>query len=71
MENNENKIFGKIFNSVELINEDHLDVILQTMDEESSLFFLIESIKMAYNRNVYTIGEVEVISKAIRVISKK
>ena len=41
MENNENKIFGKIFNSVELINEDHLDVILQTMDEESSLFFLI------------------------------
>jgi hypothetical protein len=71
MENNENKIFGKIFDSVELISEEHLDLILQNMDKESSLFFMVEAIKMAYSRQIYSIGEVEVLSKAIRVINKQ
>ena len=41
------------------------------MNREQALFFLVESIKLAYKSNIYTIGEVEVISKSIRVLSDK
>ena len=68
--NTENKPFGKLFNSVELQSEDHLDMILQTMNKDSAFYLLIQSVKFAYLSGVYTMGEVEVLSKAIRTLSK-
>lgn len=62
--------FGNLFGTIELMNEDHLDAILSTMEAETATYYLIESIKAAYLRGAFTIGEVEVISKAIRIISK-
>ena len=69
MEQSENKIYGNLFGTVDLINKDHLEVILSTMSQDQAIFFFVESIKLAYKKNLYTIGEVEVISKAIRVLS--
>jgi hypothetical protein len=70
MENIENKEFGKLFNSVTLISEEHLDLILTTMSEKDALYLLVQAVKHAYHLNAYSIGESEVISKAIRVVSK-
>ena len=67
---NENKVYGNLFNSIDLISEDHLEVILETMDKSHALVYMIESVKAAYERNAFTIGETEVISKAIRVLSR-
>jgi hypothetical protein len=64
---NENKLFGTLFNSIDLKSEEHLDIILSTMDKDHSIYYLVESIKAAHKRGAFTIGEVEVISKAIRV----
>ena len=66
-----NEIFGNLFGSINLLNEEHLELILATMDKEHSLFYLIESIKFAYSKNCFTMGETEVISKALRVILKE
>ncbi len=68
---NQRKIYGSLFNSINLDNEEHLELILATMDKEHSLFYLIESIKFAYSKNCFTMGETEVISKALRVILKE
>ena len=68
MENEE--LFGNLFGTIDLLSEDHLEVILTTMDKEHSLYYLIESVKAAHKRGAFTIGEVEIISKAIRTISK-
>jgi hypothetical protein len=68
---NENKLFGNLFGTIDLISEEHLDIILSTMDKEHSLYYLIESVKAAHKRGAFTIGEMEVISKAIRTISSK
>ena len=68
MENEE--LFGNLFGTIDLLSEDHLEVILTTMDKEHSLYYLIESVKAAHKRGAFTIGEVEVISKAIRTLSK-
>lgn len=67
----EEKIYGNLFGSIDLINEQHLEVILATMDEHTANYYLIESVKSAYRKGVYTIGEVEVISKAIRVLLRE
>ena len=72
METEENKeLFGNLFGTIDLLSEDHLEVILTTMDKEHSLYYLIESVKAAHKRGAFTIGEVEIISKAIRTISKE
>jgi len=67
----ENKHFGNLFNKIDLVNEYHLDAILDTMNKEHSIIYLIEAVKCAYERNAFTIGEIEVISKAIRVLVRE
>jgi hypothetical protein len=70
MEEN-NEIFGNLFGSIDLLNEEHLDLILSTMDSTMSIYYLIESVKSAYRKGAFTIGETEVISKSIRVLLKE
>lgn len=67
----EQELFGKLFNTVPLYNEEHLDILLKTMDKESATYLLIQAVKLAYHSGTYSIGETEVISKAIRTLSKK
>jgi hypothetical protein len=66
----ENEAFGNIFGTIELLSEGHLDMMLESMDKEHSTYYLIEGIKSAYQRGAFTLGEVEVLSKAIRVLSR-
>lgn len=65
------ELFGKLFNSIPLYTESHLDVMVDTMDKEQSIYYLIQAVSHAYHSGLYTIGESEIISKAIRTISKK
>jgi hypothetical protein len=65
------QLFGKLFNSIPLYTEEHLGIILDTMDKEQSAYYLIQAVSHAYHSGVFTIGESEIISKAIRTISKK
>lgn len=70
MEEDKNEIYGNLFGSIDLLNESHIDAILLTMDKDHSVFYLVEAVKAAHKRNAFTIGESEVISKAIRTLSK-
>jgi hypothetical protein len=62
--------FGNLFGSIDLINEDQLELILSTMTEDHAIYYLIEAIKSAYSKGAFTIGETEVISKSIRTLLK-
>jgi hypothetical protein len=64
------EIYGNLFGSIDVLSEEHLEMILSTMDKERSIYFLVESVKSAYNRGAFTIGETEVISKSIRILSQ-
>ena len=66
----QNKKYGNLFGTIDLLSEDHLELILSTMDKEHALYYLIESVKSAHSKGVYAIGESEVISKAIRTLIK-
>jgi hypothetical protein len=40
------------------------------MSEQEALYFLIHACKSAYHRGTFSIGESEILSKAIRLVSK-
>lgn len=67
----EPQLFGKLFESIPIHTEEHLDAILETMTKEHAIYYLIQAVKYAYQTGIYGIGECEVISKAIRVSNKK
>lgn len=69
--NQDNENYGKLFGSIDLLNEEHLELILSQMTHEHAMFYLIESVKSAHKRGSFTIGETEVISKSIRVLLKE
>lgn len=66
----EQQIFGKLFNRIPLLNENHIDILLQTMDKETSIYYLTQAISYAYDAGIFSIGEVEILSKAIRMSNK-
>ena len=66
-----NQNFGNLFGSIDLASEEHLELILSTMNTEHAIYYLIESVKSAYKKGVFTIGETEVISKSIRTLLRE
>ena len=62
---------GLVMDLIPILKEEDLEIILSTMDREHAIYYLIESVKAAHKRGAYTIGESEVISKSIRVLSKE
>ena len=42
---NENEIFGNLFGSINLLSEEHLEILLSTMDNNTANYYLIEAIK--------------------------
>jgi len=67
----ETKIYGNLFGVIDLFNEEHLEIILSTMDREHAIYYLVEAVKSAHKRGAFTIGESEVISKSIRTLSRE
>jgi hypothetical protein len=70
MEEEQTENYGNLFGTINLLTEDHLDIILSSMDKEHSIYYLVEAVKSAHSRGAFTIGESEIISKSIRILSK-
>jgi hypothetical protein len=66
----EQEKYGNLFGTIDLLSEEHLELILSTMDNEHALYYLVESVKSAHRKGSFTIGETEIISKAIRTLLK-
>jgi len=39
-------------------------------DKEQAVFLLVQAVKYAYHNGIYSLGESEIISKSIRVLSE-
>lgn len=65
------KIYGVLFGEINLLAEEHLDTIVNTLDEENAKFLMTMAVKYAFHKGIYSIGESEVISKCIRLLHKE
>jgi hypothetical protein len=70
MENQTDELYGKIFDEVPLLSEEHLEIIIESMSNQEAIYFLTMACKSAFHRGAFSLGESEIISKAIRITSK-
>jgi len=66
----EEQIFTKLFGTISILDEHHLDTLLLAMDKNNATILLIHAVKLAYESQLYSLGESEVISRAIRVLNR-
>lgn len=66
----EQKLYGKLFNTIPLLTDDHLEVMLTTMDEKTAIYYLTQAVTFAYQNGIYSLGECEIISKSIRLLHR-
>jgi hypothetical protein len=66
----EQELYGNLFNTIPLLSEDHLEIMLTTMDEKTALYYLTQAVKFAYQNGIYSLGECEIISKSIRLVHR-
>ncbi len=72
MDNEKEKIaIGRLFDSIDYYTKDDLDNFSSKMNKEQALFCLIESVKCAYARGIYSMEETEVLSRALRTLSNE
>jgi hypothetical protein len=66
----EEKVYSKLFNSIPLLTEDHLQTLLDVMDKEQAIFILVHAVKYAHHNGIFSLGESEIISKSIRTLTQ-
>jgi hypothetical protein len=66
----EGEIYGKLFNVIPLMDENHVDILLDTMDKETAIYYLTHAVNLAFHNGVYSLGESEILSKSIRLLNK-
>ncbi len=72
MDNNqEKKPIGILFDNLSYHSIDQMDEFISNMSYDQAIYCLVEAVQAAYRRDVYSMSEIEVISKSIRVISNK
>lgn len=65
----EEELYGRLFNTIPLLSEEHLNAILNSMDKEHAIYYLTQAVNYAYLNGVFALGESEVISKSIRILN--
>jgi hypothetical protein len=66
----EGEIYGKLFNVIPLMDENHVDILLDTMDKETAVYYLTHAVNLAFHNGIYSLGESEILSKSIRLLNK-
>ena len=67
----EQQVYAKVFNNFDFVSKEHLEIYFQTMDLKVATQSLILAVKCAYERGAFSMGEVEIISKSIRILSEE
>ena len=67
----EQELYGKLFNTIPLFSENHLEIMLNTMDKKTAIYYLTQAVTFAYKNGIYSLGECELISKSIRLLHRE
>ena len=67
-ENNKLPI-GQLFDSINYYNIEDFDKFVSNLNNEQSLYCLIQAVQYSHSKNLFSLEESEVISKSIRTLS--
>lgn len=59
---------GKIFEIINVDSKEMLDKFIDGLTPEQAIYCLTEAAKCSFTRGAYTLGEAELVAKALRVL---
>ena len=72
MENTQPKQpIGSLFESIDYYNLSDLDSFISNMTNDVALYCLIQSVHKGFNKGLFTMQEIEVLSKSMRMLTNK
>lgn len=62
-------IVGTLFNSINYYDKEDLNKFINDMGNDHALYCLIQASNYGFKKGIYSLEEVEVVSKAIRILT--
>lgn len=69
--NEERQPIGYLFDSIAIYSPQDIENFIETLNEPQSFFAIKKAIELAYNRNVFTLVESEILSKSLRILTSE
>jgi hypothetical protein len=63
------ELFGQLFKVIPLYSEEHLEMIIQSMDAKEALYLAVQALTYSHKQGTFTLGESEIVSKVVRILS--
>lgn len=67
----ENQPIGSLFDAINYYSTDDLEKFISSLNQEQSIYCLVQAAQAAHRRQAFTMVESEVVSKSIRALSLK
>jgi hypothetical protein len=61
---------GYIFESIAIYDPSSVSIFIDKMEPEQAFYVITQAIHMAYSKNIFSMQETEVLSKALRILSQ-
>ena len=71
MDNSEKEPVGSLFGSINYYSLEDLDKFISDMNDEQALYCMIQAVHMGFHKQIYSMQEIEVLSKCLRKIVNK
>jgi hypothetical protein len=68
---NKKETIGYLFESIAYHNLSDVESFVNNLTPEQSYYVIIQAIEMAYNKNIFSLSESEILSKSIRILNLK
>jgi len=65
------QVIGSLFDSIDYYNLNDLDLFVSNMTNDQALYCLIQSVHKGFNKGIFTMQEIEVLSKSMRMLTNK
>ena len=67
---NQKQPLNFLLGSIAVYKPEDVDTLIEKMNFEQSLFYVIQAIQYGHNSNLFTLQESELLSKALRILNK-
>lgn len=72
MENTQPKQpIGSLFDSIDYYSLNDLELFISNMGNDQAMYCLIQSVHKGFSKGIYTMQEIEVLSKSMRLLTNK
>jgi hypothetical protein len=67
----EKQPLGFLFESIAYYNPSDIDKFIDSLSFEQSHYIITKSLEMAFNKNIFSLQESEILSKSLRLLNTK